>query len=89
MSTPSHLGVSRAHSLCRHFVNASWLSPSRGARRRNASGLPFVDANVVHEHFLGELSGAVRRAGPVAADRYIQYAEKGVVEDPDTACGPI
>ena len=46
-----------------------------------------VDANVVDEHFCGELCGGVGSFGPVAANGEVEQEEEGVaiVEGPDGA----
>ncbi len=48
-----------------------------------------IDAHVVDEHLLGEDSGGVGRAGPIAAHGDVQNEKEGVIEDPGAPGGPL
>ena len=48
-----------------------------------------VDADVIDEHLLGELRGAVGRTGPGAADGDVQNDEERMIEDPTATRRPL
>src|SRR6267154_1743019 len=48
-----------------------------------------VDADVIHDHSLGEDGGVIRGAGPIAADGEVEDEEERMIKRPCSASGPL